>query len=104
MFASRVFFFTFSSRFLINSIFPIIAIVSRRNADLRDETELSPQSRQRPIRRGAVIRYYDGNIYYCKHNGGGGGERWRTKAKYFIPFRSIHVISLDISTIRNSRG
>lgn len=69
-----------------------------------DETELSSRSRQRPIRRGAVIRYYDGNIYYCKHKGGGGGERWRTKAKYFIPFRSIRVISLDISTIRNSRG
>lgn len=42
----------------------------------------TPRSRQFVV---SITRYYDGNIYYCKHNGGG--------TKYFIPFRSIRVIS-----------
>lgn len=64
---------------------PVIAIIPKKwGADLRNETQLSHPDLVNSSWR-SITRYYDGNIYYCKHNGGG--------TKYFIPFRSIRVIS-----------
>lgn len=76
--------FSVSIRFVKNPS-PVIAIIPKKwGADLRNETQLSHPDLVNSSWR-SITRYYDGNIYYCKHNGGG--------TKYFIPFRSIRVIS-----------